>query len=370
MTIETSDETESWLLTGGTGFIGQHFVSAYCREYLQRTPDEQRRMPTLICLARSTSDQLLMLMRRARELGRLGRFDIRFANLSDLAELRACIPSSITVAIHCAAQGGDWGHDDVFMQSNQLGTENLCTAIKENCPGFRRFVHVSTIDVYPHSVSPADCHEDVEPVTASHYGYSRTKAAAERIVRDAAFPEWTIMRVGVVLGPGSFSWGLTESRLLLQRRGLLVSGGCFTSAIVDVNDVVDALFRAARAPAELVHQQSFNIANPEHSGTWRDYYDLLAEGLGCPKPRRSLPLWVMTIIAWLLETLYRIMGWYDDRPLFTFFLLRLIGQPQLWPVDRAAQQLDWRPTTPLRTSVERSIPWIKKQLDSNSTVPF
>jgi nucleoside-diphosphate-sugar epimerase len=66
---------------------------------------------------------------------------------------------------------------------------------------FRRYVHVSSCDVYPDCGSPATTREDapLEPAAQSAYGFH--KFVAEQCVRHGA-PDWLILRFGGFVGPG------------------------------------------------------------------------------------------------------------------------------------------------------------------------
>jgi nucleoside-diphosphate-sugar epimerase len=66
---------------------------------------------------------------------------------------------------------------------------------------FRRYVHVSSCDVYPDCASPATTREEsaAEPASQSAYGFH--KWLAEQCVRHSA-PDWLILRFGGFVGPG------------------------------------------------------------------------------------------------------------------------------------------------------------------------
>jgi nucleoside-diphosphate-sugar epimerase len=66
---------------------------------------------------------------------------------------------------------------------------------------FRRYLHVSSCDVYADCGSPATTQEDaaVDPASQSAYGFH--KWLAEQCVRHVA-PDWLILRFGGFVGPG------------------------------------------------------------------------------------------------------------------------------------------------------------------------
>jgi nucleoside-diphosphate-sugar epimerase len=66
---------------------------------------------------------------------------------------------------------------------------------------FRRYVHISSCDVYPDCASPATTSEDgpLNPASQSAYGFH--KYLAEQCVRHSA-ADWLILRCGGFVGPG------------------------------------------------------------------------------------------------------------------------------------------------------------------------
>jgi hypothetical protein len=158
---------------------------------------------TLIVLIRKTSN-IASLLGCTPRLQAAKKLKLIESDLADLQTLSRVVPSYVSVVIHSAAEGGDWGPRQVFVNSNEVGTANLVDVVTKKCTNLRRFVHVSSVDVYPHNVKPSLCFEDVPIVDHSNYGYTHTKAAAERIVMQQLNScEWTILRPAVVYGPGS-----------------------------------------------------------------------------------------------------------------------------------------------------------------------
>lgn len=97
-----------------------------------------------------------------------------------------------------------------------------------------------------------------------------------------------------------------------------------------MDDTAEAIILAATADSDKVKGQIFNVAD-DTTGTWKDFYDAVADGIGEKRVTRSIPSVLAYGLAYILENVYRYMDWYDDcRPFFTFFLLRLIAQHQVY----------------------------------------
>jgi len=222
----------------------------------------------------------------------------------------------------------------------------------QQCPNLKRFLHVSTVDVYPHLL-PKDCHENVEPVTKSKYHYTHTKAKAERIVT-ASELLWTIIRPAVVYGPHSYTWGLQEAILINQGKGVLIDGANYKSGAIYIDDLVEAIILGSRSPVSV--GRKYNACDPT-SGTWKEFYDGIADAIGKPRVKFSIPFWVAWVATFLMEFIWRLFN-FQNRPLLTFFLLRLIAYDQDWPIFRAQEDFGWVPRTQLKDGMEKMTNWL------------
>jgi nucleoside-diphosphate-sugar epimerase len=277
----------------------------------------------------------------------------------------------VAAVIHCAAKGGDWGDYDEFRRCNEVATRLMVAEAvrlhahqqQRHCSTLlARFVHVSTVDVYPHQVTPAQCVESRVVVRSEgrRYGYTTTKARAEELVLEAVREHELpacIVRPAAVYGAGSYSWGLVEARVMRQGRGFLVGGSRFASGLVHVRDVAAGVLCALDAPLERVLARAYNLADPRVH--WRTFYDRLAQHLDLPPVRRSFPYWLLYLGALVLEFVWHTFK-LDCRPLITLFLLRLIGQPQLWPIDAAKRDLAWEPREPFEARMKEQCDWLKR----------
>lgn len=157
------------LVTGGAGFIGSEFVRQQAGKYsivvvdkLTYAGDKQR--------LKSVADQVDFV-----------KCDI--ANAKRLEEtFRRTKPS---VIVHFAAETHvDRSIQDnhPFIQSNVIGTQNLVDLSRKY--KVKRFVHISTDEVYGDSTSKHSRFKETAPLKPNN-PYSATKAAAECIVRSA-----------------------------------------------------------------------------------------------------------------------------------------------------------------------------------------
>lgn len=86
--------------------------------------------------------------------------------------------------IHCAAISSDWASWDSFFQSNVLGTKNMVDAAL-SCSHLRRFLHVSSTDVYGYP-SDAELYSESTSTVMTSLPYNKSKCMAEEIVWKAS----------------------------------------------------------------------------------------------------------------------------------------------------------------------------------------
>lgn len=193
------------LVTGGTGFLGRHFLARLDRGFVE----EAR------CLVRGAGRGLAATAHGPRITPVPG--DLRDAEL--VPALAGC-----DAVVHLAAVTGKAAPAELDAVHVE-GTRRLLAAARE--AGVPRFLHVSTVAVsYPET---------------EHQPYARSKARAELLVKDSGL-DWLIVRPTMVFGPGS----LAGSRLArLANLPVLPLPGSGTSRVqpVHVADVAALLRR-------------------------------------------------------------------------------------------------------------------------------
>ncbi len=231
---------------------------------------------------------------------------------------------------------------------NVEGTRNVVEACL--VAGVRRLVHLSSIHAYekkPLSV-PAD--ESRPLVDSRGAPYDRSKAAGERIVRQAVEQglDAVILNPTAILGPYDFKPSfLGEVLLSLAQHKLpaLVTGGFDW---VDVRDVAEAAVRAAeRAPAG---------ARYLISGHWARVRELAAvvqETTGTPSPWFICPLSLATIGA-PFSTLFARLG--GKRPLYTTVSLDALRSNRVISHEKATRELGYEPRA-FRETIVDSLRW-------------
>ena len=267
------------LITGGTGFIGQHLVRR-----MAQTNHE------LLCLARQTSDVTLF-----KELN----LEIVYGDVTN--------KSSIVTAM----QGCDWLIDlanvydfwlpdpSLFTKVNITGTQNLMEATLET--GISKVVHVSTALVFGKPQETPFTEESV-PGPEQFNEYVRTKRIGEQIVwkmhEEKELPLVVVYPVGV-MGAGDTKAPMRLVENLVRRRMPATVFNDSTVVLVHVKDVVEAIVQSAEKDGNI--GERYLLGKEQIS--LGEYYKTVCEIAGVPLPLLALPGWMTMLSAYLLTAL-------------------------------------------------------------------
>ena len=296
MTAEASGRA---LITGATGFIGswlaQRLLAAGGAPRLL-VRDPERLAPPL---------------RKAEWV----RGDLR-----DPESLLAAARGVETV-YHLAANVRTWDRRQQYWADNVDGLRHLLDALRQETPDLRRFVHLSSVDVYGFPQSP--CAEDCPPRSAG-FGYGDSKIAAEALLQEAE-RDWqlpqVILRPSNVMGPRSPFIERVGKEL---RGGLMlrINGGAADAGFLDVEYLVDVLLWAGAAAG--VEGEVFNV-NGAESISWRRFLSDLRRGLAGRGMIIDLPFWAADGLARGLALPYAALG-LRQEPLLHPLIVRIFGR--------------------------------------------
>jgi oxidoreductase len=330
------------LVTGASGFLGGRLTQILCER------GERVRI-----LARPTS-QLAHLKGLALEVAE--------GDLEDADSLAAATRGVRTI-FHCAALSVDWAPWERFEAVNVRGVQRLLDAATV-AGTVERFVHVSTTDVYGYPRVP--CDEDA-PVGDARLPYSRSKGlgdAAARAHHARTGLPVTVVRPVNLYGPRSKDFVVEIANLLVQGQMMLVAGGRARAGLLYVDNAVDGLLAAARAPGAVGRAYNLRDGTDE---TWRDYVGALAAGLGTKLPWLNLPAAVARAIGAGLEGVHGLFR-MQRRPLLTRHAVHLMARDQGFPIDRAIQELGFRAQIGFAEGMRRTLAWLD-QPDGRAAVP-
>lgn len=169
------------LVTGATGFTGKHLIKELCQ----------------------TGATVRAIVRKTSNLDGIKDLPVEFftGDVYD-EEIARQAADGVNYIFHVAAAYREAKiSDDIYRKVHVESTQHLARAVV-NKPGFKRFVHVSTIGVHGHIEEPP---ANEEYRFAPGDQYQDTKVEAELWIRDFAKTEGlplTVVRPAAIYGPG------------------------------------------------------------------------------------------------------------------------------------------------------------------------
>jgi dihydroflavonol-4-reductase len=258
----------------------------------------------------------------------------------------------VDVVYHLAAaislSMGSWRH---LEEINVEGTANVVEVCRR--AGVRRLIHFSSIHALMQEPFETPVNEERPLVDSRRYPpYDRSKAASERVVRQAIESglDAVIIYPTAVFGPYDYMPSFFgEALILITRRRLpaLVTGGFDW---VDARDVVNgAMMAAAKAPAG----SRYLI-----SGHWVSMCDIakiIAEITGANTEKWVCPLWLAHVGAPFIEG----FGYINQkRPLYTSVSLRALKSNKNISHEKAKRELGYQPR-PFRETLADTLNWFE-----------
>ena len=245
-------------VTGGSGFIGGRLIEVLIRQ-------GGARVRTLVRGTTSAGGGAS----RAAAAGA----EIVFGSLLDEALLTRELQGA-DIVFHCA-----YGMHGSLADQREVtveGTRKLARAA--GLAGVKQFVHLGTVASYGGN-TPEMVAEDFEDPKLWPWPYAHDKRDGERALAEVAATSglpFTILRLGAVYGPYGGSYTVLPLATLAERRIALVDDGAGIANATYVDDVVQAMLRAALHPGT---GQRYMIRGPDHP-TWREFYECYEAMLG------------------------------------------------------------------------------------------
>lgn len=173
------------LVTGGAGFVGSNFVHHIQKRY----PDYRVIVLDALTYAGSTDN----LPAEMRDIGN-GQYRFWYGNICN-AELVDSLVAEADVIAHFAAETHVTRsiYDNLqFFQTDVLGTHTLVNALLKTGSASKRFIHISTSEVYGNAVTPVmDEDHPLNPMSP----YASAKCGADRLV----YSYWATYKLPLVI---------------------------------------------------------------------------------------------------------------------------------------------------------------------------
>lgn len=324
-----------YLITGATGFVGGHIADACVQ-----------REQAVSAIVRATS--------KTAELEKLGAILYR-GELSDPQLVRQAVTEA-DVVVHCAAKVGDWGPIEPYRQVNVECLRVLLDACKGL--GLSRFILMSSLGVY--ATKHHHGTDETEPLPKWHSdGYSQTKVEAEQLAmhyyQEFGVPV-VILRPGFVYGPKDRTVMPRILSALRHNRLRYPGGGNAALNTIFVSNLADAVFLAVQS--EKAVGQAYNLTDGEFVSK-RKFIGTIADMMGLPHPTRTPPLWFARAVTWCAEKLAKMRG-ATKAPLFNLPRLKFIGYNLDFSIQKAMDDLGYRPRVNFEEAIGETMDWYKK----------
>ena len=326
-------------VTGATGFLGSHLTELLLAE----------------------GHRVRALAQRNTHTKWLEQRGVQFVvgDLADESVVREGVQGS-DIVFHCAAIQGRWGSRAAYIEANTRGTRLLLDACV--AAGVRRFVHTSTVGVYGEDdLIDADESTPYRPMNA----YQESKVAAEKLVLSYHQPDAmqvAIIRPGWMHGERD---GQSIGRLvnsLRNGRVALIDGGRAIGSFTYVGHTARALYLAGVCSE--ASGQAYNITNGERV-TNKEFFGTLADLLGMPPPRISIPYSAAMPIAIGMEAIWDLVRAHEP-PILNPFRVKSFGRNHHFSIAKAQRELGYAPSVSLREGLRRGVGWYEETHKSRS----
>lgn len=322
------------LVTGATGFLGQH-----------------------VCTRLNRMGWRVTGMGRDESAGaKLEAQGMRFvrADLRDEASVQLACEGQ-DVVFHCGALSSPWGPYREFQAVNVEGTRHVVAGCHRH--GVRRLVHISTPSIcFDHRRDRLGVREQDPLPSRPVNAYAATKLQAERV----AFQAFADGLPGLILRPRAIFGPLDRSLLpRLMRandsRGVpLIRDGSALLDLTYVDNVVDAMLLGWEAPRDALGR-AYNITNGEPAALHDVLRELFAM-MELPLRTRRVPYPVAYGAAALMEWSHRLLPMLGEPPL-TRYSVGALTRSQTLDIRLARERLGYAPRVGLQEGLRTFAEW-------------
>lgn len=321
------------LVTGGTGFLGQHLVK-----------ELQTNHHDVSIVGRNFTQVKPLLEAGAKPI---------IADLRDeMAIKQAC--KDIEVVYHVGALSAAWGKKADFYAINVDGTKAVVTGCLAH--GVWRLIYVSSPSVFFTGKDLYDATDDLPYPQHFTSIYAQTKKLGEDLVNAAPKGiETVILRPKAIFGPGDRT--LLPQLIAAARRRRLpqIGNGQNLVDLTYVENVVHALLLAMESTAAI--GQTYTITNDEHILLWDTIRSVLRE-MDLSTNLRQIPLQVALLAATYMEAQAAVTG---KEPLLTRYSAAILGCTQTYNISKAKQDLYYAPRVSVAEGIKRALAALKAE---------
>jgi len=255
-----------------------------------------------------------------------------------LEDVEADFIGSAEAVVHCAAFVEQWGPPDAWKRVNVEGTARMLSAARE--AGVSRFIHIGTEAALFKGQHLHDVDEAYPLAPNSPYPYSRTKAQAELLVREANAHDFQtiVLRPRFIWGPGDTTLLPTIEAMAQSGRFMWVDHGSARTSTTHIANLVHAIELALTKG--FGGQAYFILDDGVH--TMREMISGLAAARGFALPDNSAPGWLADALGFVFEGAWRLFALKGEPPL-TRFAAMILSREAVLKDDKARFEMGYAP---------------------------
>jgi len=314
------------VVTGANGFVGRALVARLL----------------------ASGQRVRVLVRRREGLAPAANLQAVVGDLGD-PRIVAHALSGVPLVYHVGAAMKGAPQD--FAAGTLWGTRNVIDACVANAS---RLVYVSSMSVLDHAGRkpgvPVCETSPLEPFPERRGAYTQTKLAAEQMVLEAIRDRGlraVVIRPGQIFGPGA-EHTTPNATVRLAGRWIAVGSASQTLPLVYLDDVIDALERAATRPDAL--GRTIHVVDPAPV-TQEQYLRHCREKLGAGLRIVRVPMWLFVLLGGGVEALGKVLK--RNVPL-TRYRVRSLRPLADFELDAARTGLGWSPRVGAQEGLRRT----------------
>lgn len=318
------------LVTGGTGFAGNHLVNRLISDGFK-----------VKVIARSS--------KKAEKLKERG-VEIILGDITDKDVVKKAV-NGVKKVYHLAANWRTAGvSDEVYWNVNVGGTRNLLEAsIRENV---ERFVHCSTMGVHGHvDEIPSNENTRYNPGDI----YQVTKLEGEKLAlnfyKEKGLPV-SVIRPCAIYGPRDMRL-LKMFKAIAKKRFIMLGSGETLYHMVYVTDLAEG-FRLAADKEEAIGEP-FLIGGEEYVSL-NKLAEMIAKEIGVSPPKIHFPVWPVELLGTIVEKIC--IPLKIEPPIYRRRVL-FFTKDRAFDISKAKNILGYKPKVDLKTGIKNTVKWYK-----------
>lgn len=325
-------------ITGGTGFIGSYLIPRLLKKNYTVTA----------------------LVRNSIQKDRLGKMGVN-AVIGDITNQNTFIKElkKADLVIHLAAIRSNWGSSEDFKKINSLSVKNLFI----NKSSIKHIIITSSVYAMGKLVQlPSN---ENSPLRADDI-YGLSKILAEQVTKEQSKKfniPYTIIRPAIVYGPADNDRGMIIKmiKLIDAKRFFFLGNGQNLLHLIYIDDLIEGYLQAIKKGGK----KQIYILSSAKSIILQNLANLIKKNLKSNYKIRSLPKWLVWLIAWIFEKIYSLgfkmipTIFSQEPPLSTMKVQTLAGN-WFYDMSKAKKELGFNPKVGYDTGIKKTVDWYLK----------